>query len=368
MLRVTEAFQGSGTPSTREYALDATRAVLLMMGLVLHTANIYAVNANWLVQDAQVNPFFNWLTAFIHLFRMPAFFWLSGYFCALAITKAGYGRTMANRALRLGVPLAFTWLLINSVQVSVLGGPEGGKASWFSNIPPQFHLWFLVDLIVITPAAGLILVAMKRLPGFIKATEGLRWLPLLLAATVIAQLLSMLLRMTGVAYAEILGLTTLFRLANSLPYFALGFLMFHSRPLRNSFESVPTWLVISLGVMGTFAVTLLPRTVGLASEVQGTLNYFVALVLTSGALKLANSVAYEKHHFVQMVAGASYTIYLFHHVLVVLMGTLLLDWHAPVMVKFLVVFTIVFVATVVLHYKLIARVRWLRFAFNGSLK
>lgn len=79
----------SQTPLARNASLDAARGILMMLGVVLHTANIYSTQGGWLVWDTERNGFFDVLTELIHVFRMPAFFWISGYFCALTFQRSG---------------------------------------------------------------------------------------------------------------------------------------------------------------------------------------------------------------------------------------------------------------------------------------
>ena len=52
------------------HSLDRLRAVMLLLGLVLHTAINYL--------DLQSSRFFEHLATFIHSFRMPVFFVISG--------------------------------------------------------------------------------------------------------------------------------------------------------------------------------------------------------------------------------------------------------------------------------------------------
>ena len=56
--------------------LDAARAVLRLLGPVLHSADVYRVG-RWVVHDPSSNVAFDWLVTAIHLFRMSAFFWIS---------------------------------------------------------------------------------------------------------------------------------------------------------------------------------------------------------------------------------------------------------------------------------------------------
>ena len=75
--------------STRIHALDAFRATLMILGVLLHTSLSY-LPVPWPYLDKGANSIFlGGLTDFIHLFRMPAFFLISGFFGALLWKKRG---------------------------------------------------------------------------------------------------------------------------------------------------------------------------------------------------------------------------------------------------------------------------------------
>lgn len=59
---------------SREYDLDAARSVLMMLGVVLHAANVYAEPATWLVSDPVRSEGLRAVSDTIHVFRIPAFF------------------------------------------------------------------------------------------------------------------------------------------------------------------------------------------------------------------------------------------------------------------------------------------------------
>lgn len=73
---------------TRQAAWDNLRALLVFLGLVLH--------ACWLLDLPLTHPI-NIILAFIHTFRVPAFFVMSGYFAALLQLKYGRWGLIKNR-------------------------------------------------------------------------------------------------------------------------------------------------------------------------------------------------------------------------------------------------------------------------------
>jgi len=92
----------------RYYGLDALRGAMMMLGIVLHAAMFYIASpppGMPLVGDRNNSVVFDAIVAFIHSFRMPAFFVLAGFFAALLVEKRGLWGTYKNRLARVAAPL-----------------------------------------------------------------------------------------------------------------------------------------------------------------------------------------------------------------------------------------------------------------------
>lgn len=96
----------SESPSTiaRRHDLDALRAVAMLLGIVLHAALSFTF-IPWSVQDLQQSTAYEVLFAFIHGFRMPLFFMLSGFFTAMLWRKRGLKSLAIHRTKRIFLPL-----------------------------------------------------------------------------------------------------------------------------------------------------------------------------------------------------------------------------------------------------------------------
>lgn len=93
----------------RYYGLDALRGAMMILGIVLHAAMFYIASpppGTALIADHNRSVFFDGVLAFIHSFRMPAFFVLAGFFAALLVEKRGLWGTYKNRLARVAAPLA----------------------------------------------------------------------------------------------------------------------------------------------------------------------------------------------------------------------------------------------------------------------
>jgi glucans biosynthesis protein C len=93
----------------RYYGLDALRGAMMMLGIVLHAAMFYIASPPPdmpLIGDRNNSIVFDGVVAFIHSFRMPAFFVLAGFFAALLLQKRGLWDMYKNRLARVAAPLA----------------------------------------------------------------------------------------------------------------------------------------------------------------------------------------------------------------------------------------------------------------------
>lgn len=95
----------------RRHDLDALRAIAMLLGIVLHAALSFAP-IPWMVQDSQQSGSYVVLFAFIHGFRMPLFFMLSGFFTAMLWRKRGLESLVKHRCKRILLPLVIGCLTI----------------------------------------------------------------------------------------------------------------------------------------------------------------------------------------------------------------------------------------------------------------
>ncbi|MEL6109891.1 MAG: acyltransferase family protein, partial [Planctomycetota bacterium] len=125
---VAECTRGIG----RRHDLDALRAIAMLLGIVLHAALSFAP-IPWAVSDSRQHPFFEVLFAFIHGFRMPLFFLISGFFTAMLWRQRGVVALIQHRAKRIALPLLIGCFSIVpamwAVTIYVSRPSEGGAAS-----------------------------------------------------------------------------------------------------------------------------------------------------------------------------------------------------------------------------------------------
>jgi glucans biosynthesis protein C len=150
--------------SDRLHALDAVRAFALLSGIALHAAQPFVTGLPWMTIDSPSNALAAiWYT--IHMFRMPLFFLVAGFFGRMMLERRGVAGFIKDRSRRILVPLVVGLPIVMLVTGSayVLGALAAGvdlRSLQGPQAPPSpthhsalaainlIHLWFLYYLLI----------------------------------------------------------------------------------------------------------------------------------------------------------------------------------------------------------------------------
>jgi peptidoglycan/LPS O-acetylase OafA/YrhL len=175
-------------PRRRLHALDGLRATMMLLGLVLHAAISYgAVSYGdaWPYQDVSTHPVNDWVVFFIHVFRMPIFYAMAGFFAAMLYDRRGAAGFARHRATRILVPFVVGWIVLfplittgftfaNEAKVTSLRmglvSVAGRAVTGVLYADNTAHLWFLYYLLMFYVAALALVPAMRRLPARWRST------------------------------------------------------------------------------------------------------------------------------------------------------------------------------------------------------
>ena len=122
----------------------------MLLGIVLHAALPYIPNveAFWPADESSSHAI-SVIFHFIHIWRMPLFFILAGFFANLVITRKSWTHWWRNRLLRIGLPIiVFSPLMSLALPWIFKYGRTGDLAFFYSNEGQPFHLWFLWHLVI----------------------------------------------------------------------------------------------------------------------------------------------------------------------------------------------------------------------------
>lgn len=164
----------------RIHAFDALRAVMMTLGVVLHSAISYCVREQtdmWQLKDPNTTHLaMDILVGYMHIFRMPIFFVVAGFFGALLCYQRSPLDMLMNRVKRVLWPfLVFLVLLwpVNGASYAytryaftgVIDAQVAAPLHIGLLIPQSaFHLWFLEYLMLISSAFFVLAVQIKMLP------------------------------------------------------------------------------------------------------------------------------------------------------------------------------------------------------------
>ena len=135
--------------SIRYHGLDALRGMAMLLGIVLHAALPYIGADDFWPSDRSSSHVISAIFHFIHIWRMPLFFILAGFFANLVIDRKSWKSWWGNRLLRIGLPiLVFFPLMSLTLPWIFKYGRTEEFLFFYSNEGQPFHLWFLWHLII----------------------------------------------------------------------------------------------------------------------------------------------------------------------------------------------------------------------------
>lgn len=361
----------------RMHYLDTLRAAMMVMGIAFHAGLIYSVNSNWIVTDTSQSELITWITYWLHVFRMPAFFIVAGFFCAFLYHRVGKQAFIKARLSRLGIPLVATAITLNLGQffiVRQLTAENASVISFFTTGEYLQHLWFLVNLLIYTllylTAAQIFKVAGKSILKKIAA----------LTSHMPAYLLALLLPVATLGiyasnkvgfplYSTVFSAVSVFMVMLYLPYFLFGLAIYYSPEMYRRWITAPLLPVAILCVCLFAAQSVIERTLTEDTMVYEVLSVYLSTSLSWLMSVLIFSVFYRYFQhpsaWGRRISEASYTIYLFHHVIVIALGIAFLNWQVPALIKYVTICVATFFITIVIHEKVINQNRVLKWTFSG---
>jgi peptidoglycan/LPS O-acetylase OafA/YrhL len=345
-------------PSERYHALDSLRAIMMLLGVVLHAACAYVlyVGDAWPFHDEQASELLGLLLYFVHSFRMPAFFVMAGFFAALLYDRRGMQSLMVNRVKRILLPLVVGWLVLfplikmGFVFALAHGSPSRLAVVWeycrpsrlFEYVNPV-HLWFLYDLLYFYAGALVLVRASQYLPekmrmralrgfrGMIQSPGRVLILGLITAATLYPTQEGML-DASGSFVPDVTALV-----AYGV-FFAFGWLLYWQADVLPSFRRyawTQTAVALPICVVHLAAIVQLDhertRTWHCVAIGCGAL---IAWLLVFGFLGLFVRYLDRPIRSMRYLTDASYWIYLVHLPLVIWLQGLLANVPMPAIAKF----------------------------------
>lgn len=367
-------------PTARLHGLDFLRALMMMLGVVLHAAQMYLtlpiVDYYW---DSARSPSMDLTLIFINTFRMPVFFMLSGFFTALLLLRRGESDMFENRKKRILVPFLLFLPILAAVMtpLRIVGhtlmvtGELGFDASTVQGADILWNnthnLWFLYYLLFYLGTVWLGLKLWSTASDTMKnqALNAVQSKPIVK---------SMVFYGVCMGLAILGGLHEAGRVSASLSfvpkldvylYFGLCFLLGWVLYLRAQDLEIlaARWKKDLLIATFLFVLALVAFGVkdGMQDEVRILAHGLLSLLtgFSIGCYMLGFVGLFSQHFqtyspWVRYMSDSAYWVFIFHSVPQVVLAIAVAGWAVPAEVKFLVVLTVSF-AICLLTYQLFVR-------------
>ena len=351
--------------SDRLHSLDALRATMMLLGIVLHSTEPYSLgeDAFWAKDPNTTHRSLNYIFGLIHMFRMPIFFMVAGFFGSMLFYERGPRLMIKNRMSRIVLPFAVFLMMLHPILTSIWSFTSttmGVKVSsimttltWFPDI--TYHLWFLYYLILITTLSFGLAILLKKAPSFTKrVTRVFEWLMrkralFILFSTVIIFLMLVWMWDTWISTPLFFTPNIPVLLTYSIFYF-LGWVLFKSKHfLDNMMRN--DWLFVIVGLIIFTARFFLYNQID--DVLYGLLNSLMVWFFVFGITGLF--IRYFSKHSKRMryISDSSYWVYLIHLPLTGLIPAFIVDWPVPAFVKFLIVILITTVVCFLTYHYLV---------------
>ncbi|QJW88880.1 acyltransferase family protein [Spirosoma taeanense] len=377
--------------SARYNGLDVLRIGMMFSVMVTHAGLSYTNEAFPVwgeFHDPQTNHIaFYYVFLIRHLFSMPVFFVLAGFFGAMTVRRYGAGAMLRNRTRRILLPLLVFMPLLSPIILLGFAAARNGTTDSAeyrlvinmitSGVPVVrlVHLWFLYYLYIFCLLAYVTVKIAERLPAhWVTAVTSRfdrllisRWYALIFGVVTLMTLLTM--------HGPWIETPTEFRLnwrtfLVEIVFFVFGWRLFHHSYLLNRFTQRP-WL--NVGASALFMTLYLTiyfhrpwfssdRTYTTAAMVMGACHIWTVI---PGLIGLSLKAFPKSTLTTQLLSQGSYWMYLAHMPLTIWISYWLLDWPVSCFLKFGVNLVSIFLFTF-LTYLLFVRSTFIGRFLNGK--
>ena len=363
----------------RFHHMDNLRALAMLAGVVFHAALAYSplMHPIWPLADAGRSIAVDAVAWFLHLFRMPLFFVVAGFFAALLVARRGMAGLFRNRAARVLLPLvlflplvliSMHWLTMQAVANVAHPSPAlVWMRGWIEQhdslplLPGWAHLWFLFYLLLFT-----VLTWVASSLGLRSLGQRIAALPPLALILLFPIPLTLALAGTTAPWpAPELVLPSLWAMAFFGLYFALGYQLFQRHEILDRMR--PWSMLLLVGAVLGYALLFhstdgfaLTRPKTLQHAMHAALEAYAGLWMTLWCLLAGKRWLDKRNATMRWLADASYWTYLVHLPLLFAIQYRLLDvplhWMAKFAIAVLATFALSFVSyQVLVRHTLVGR-------------
>ena len=369
----------------------------MVLGIVLHAALPYIPgmpSSIWPSDNSSSYPI-KIIFEFIHMWRMPLFFMLAGFFANLIITRKSWVFWCSNRFLRVGLPTAVFFPVMGLTLPWIWKYGRAGEFYFFySNAGQPFHLWFLWHLLIFVLFSIVFRIPCKSFVALLQLLNGIG-LEILTSflhklKNVIAAIIFRSKLPIGFIFA--CGVTNLWAggelLINPLGsglYFLFGFSLYKNPSLFSFVKKEWKYyiliailvfsLYIALDMKGVKNITEViyqteigekqTRNVGLFVLARYSMEIIGAVLFSIGFIGLSEDKFGSYNPFSRFISDGSYWMYLIHLPIVAFTTFFMFDWPIFPEIKF-VIATSLTTGVCLVTYRYFVRSTFIGVFLNGK--
>ncbi|WP_238474617.1 acyltransferase family protein [Maribacter algarum] len=371
---MTKKFQ----KTERIHSLDSLRAIMMLLGLVLHSALTYNVTfhgESWSLKDPETTHIFSDSLVFlIHSFRMPIFFVVAGFFGAMLFYERQPMRMVKNRVSRIIFPFVVFLFILWPITIFAFGYTDAvfsnqgnpfeiatQALSHFSDFIPRTtsHLWFLYYLALITSITVILGLLLKNIPKLTQtATRVFNW--------VIQRPITRILFFSGIIFLilNILGTSMVDASVSLIPdlntfvyflfFYLIGWVLYKSKQHLKTFMRYD-WICTILAIVLATIQGLTIQNSGLAPNGNSIMlilySSVVVCLFMFGITGLFIRYGSKYSARMRYISDSSYWVYLIHLPITAILPGFISKLHLPAAVKFMIVLsTTAIICFVSYHY------------------
>lgn len=370
----------------RFHYMDNLRALAMLAGVVFHAALAYSplMRPVWPAADAGGSTIVDVVAWFMHMFRMPLFFALAGYFAALLVTRRNMAGLFRNRCARILLPLvllappilgSMNWLTARAAETVSRPSPA---LAWIRSyvdqhgampsLPSWGHLWFLFYLMLFT-----LTVWVTSALGVGRIGSRVAAMPVAALIVGFPLLSAPVLALVGMPWpAPEFFVPALWALVFFGLYFAFGYQLFHHDSLLDRMRSLSPFLLV--GAVVSYLVLFRwthgfmdARPSAVPRGVQALLEACAGFWMTLWCLLAARRWLTSRSATMRWLADSAYWVYMVHLPLLLATQYQLLDMQLHWIAKFAVALAVTLLLSFT-SYQLLVRHTVIGRLLNGNLR
>ncbi len=362
----------------RQYFIDWLRIILIFSVFLFHIGMFFNTWGWHVKNPTQYAGLLTGLMTFLHEWRMPLLFLISGAGTYYALGKRTPGRYLGERFKRLMIPFFAGIFILVPVQVYL--EKAGQYSSLLSFYPHMFdgiypvgnfswhHLWFILYLFVISLFISPFL-KLFRSHAYLRFSiwlEDFARRPLSLNVVVILLVGSQAL--LGPYFPE--ETHALFNdwasMATFLIFFLCGFMLLSNQNIIESIRKQRK-LYLAEAAIATVVMFASPHLFREESAVDlawGISSIFTAWSCGLAAIGFARQYLNRESRFRKLANEAIYPFYLLHQPVILILGFFLIKWEMSDFTRFLLLIVSSFVVTCSLYWFVVRPINFTRVIFG----